>query len=317
MYWETLVILKKNKEVQMSNYHIPVMLKECIEGLNINPKGTYVDVTYGGGGHSRAILNELDEDGTLIVFDQDADAVKNRIDDKRLLFCEANFRYLENFCSYYKVQKIDGLLADLGVSSHHLDARNRGFSFRFGESDLDMRMNTESDLSAVHVLNTYDQPKLAKVLRSYGELDKASPLANAIVDFRGVKKIETTEDLEAAVSKFLNDKTKNKTLAKIYQAVRIEVNAELSTLEQMLEQATTLLHPKGRLVVMSYHSLEDRVVKNLIQTGNVAGDRVTDHFGNLPQVYKALNKKPIVATSEEIVLNTRARSAKLRIAEKL
>lgn len=301
----------------MSNYHIPVMLKECIEGLNINPKGTYVDVTYGGGGHSRAILNELDEDGTLIVFDQDADAVKNRIDDKRLLFCEANFRYLENFCSYYKVQKIDGLLADLGVSSHHLDARNRGFSFRFGESDLDMRMNTESELSAVHVLNTYDQPKLAKVLRSYGELDKASPLANAIVDFRGVKKIETTEDLEAAVSKFLNDKTKNKTLAKIYQAVRIEVNAELSTLEQMLEQATTLLHPKGRLVVMSYHSLEDRVVKNLIQTGNVAGDRVTDHFGNLPQVYKALNKKPIVATSEEIVLNTRARSAKLRIAEKL
>ena len=301
----------------MSNYHVPVMLRECVEGLNINPKGTYVDVTYGGGGHSQAILNELDEDGMLLVFDQDADAVKNRIEDKRLHFCEANFRYLENFCAYHKVGKIDGLLADLGVSSHHLDAKDRGFSFRFGEAELDMRMNTDADFSAVTVLNTYEQPKLAKVLRSYGELDKASPLANAIVDYRTVKKIETTEDLEDAVAKFLNDKTKNKTLAKIYQAVRIEVNAEISTLEQMLEQTTRLLKPGGRLVVMSYHSLEDRLVKNLIQTGNTAGERVADPFGNLPVVYKTLSKKPIMASSEEIERNTRARSAKLRIAERI
>jgi 16S rRNA (cytosine1402-N4)-methyltransferase len=304
-------------EVQMSKYHVPVMLKECIEGLNINPKGTYVDVTYGGGGHSQAILNELDEEGTLLVFDQDADAIVNRIEDKRLHFCEANFRYLENFCSYHEVGKIDGLLADLGVSSHHLNAKDRGFSFRFGEADLDMRMNTDADFSAITVLNNYAQPKLAKVLRSYGELDKASPLANAIVDYRTVKRIETTEDLEAAVSKFLNDKTKNKMLAKIYQAVRIEVNAEIATLEQMLEQATNLLKPGGRIVVMSYHSLEDRLVKNLIQTGNTAGDRVTDPFGNLPVVYKAIVKKPIIASSEEIERNTRARSAKLRIAERI
>jgi 16S rRNA (cytosine1402-N4)-methyltransferase len=315
MYWVEPEVTEV--EVMMSNYHVPVMLKECLEGLNINPKGTYVDVTYGGGGHSRAILDALDEDGTLIVFDQDADALRNNIKDKRLLFCEANFRYLENFCSYHNVGQLDGLLADLGVSSHHLDERSRGFSFRFGESDLDMRMNTESEISAKQVLNTYDQPKLAKVLRSYGELDKASMLANAIVDYRGIKDIVTTEDLEVAVSKFLNDKTKNKTLAKIYQAVRIEVNAEIRTLEQMLEQATKLLKPQGRLVVMSYHSLEDRIVKNLIQTGNVAGDRVKDHFGNLPQVYKALTKKPVGATSDEIGLNTRARSAKLRIAEKI
>ena len=301
----------------MNNYHVPVMLRECIEGLNIDSKGTYVDVTYGGGGHSQAILNELDEDGMLLVFDQDADAVKNRIEDKRLHFCEANFRYLENFCAYHNVDKIDGLLADLGVSSHHLDAKDRGFSFRFGEAELDMRMNTDADFSAVTVLNTYEQPKLAKVLRSYGELDKASPLANAIVNYRTVKKIETTEDLEDAVAKFLNDKTKNKTLAKIYQAVRIEVNAEISTLEHMLEQTTRLLKPGGRLVVMSYHSLEDRLVKNLIQTGNTAGERVTDPFGNLPVVYKTLSKKPIMASSEEIERNTRARSAKLRIAERI
>ena len=301
----------------VNNYHVPVMLRECIEGLNIDSKGTYVDVTYGGGGHSQAILNELDEDGTLLVFDQDADAVKNRIEDKRLHFCEANFRYLENFCAYHNVDKIDGLLADLGVSSHHLDAKDRGFSFRFGEAELDMRMNTDADFSAVTVLNTYEQPKLAKVLRSYGELDKASPLANAIVNYRTVKKIETTEDLEDAVAKFLNDKTKNKTLAKIYQAVRIEVNAEISTLEQMLEQTTRLLKLGGRLVVMSYHSLEDRLVKNLIQTGNTAGERVADPFGNLPVVYKTLSKKPIMASSEEIERNTRARSAKLRIAERI
>jgi 16S rRNA (cytosine1402-N4)-methyltransferase len=300
----------------MSNYHIPVMLQECIDGLNINPSGTYVDVTYGGGGHSRAILGKLNEKGTLLVFDQDQDAVKNRIDDERLHFCEANFRYLENFCSYYKIDSLDGVLADLGVSSHHLDAEERGFSFRFKNSDLDMRMNSEMEVSAKEVLNTYEQPRLAKVFRSYGELDKASPMANAICSFRKTKSLETSDDLELALSKFLNQNTKNKQLAQVYQAVRIEVNQEMQTLEMMLNQATRLLEPGGRLVVMSYHSLEDRLVKNLIQTGNVQGEKHKDQFGNIPVVYKAITKKPIVASADELTVNPRARSAKLRVAEK-
>ncbi len=293
------------------------MLQECIDGLNINPSGTYVDVTYGGGGHSRAILNKLGEKGTLLVFDQDADAVKNRIDDKRLHFCEANFRYLENFCSYYGIDSVDGILADLGVSSHHLDAEERGFSFRFKGSDLDMRMNSEMALSAKEVLNTYEQPKLAKVFRSYGELDKASPMANAICSFRKNRPLETSDDLELALEKFLKPNTRNKQLAQVYQAVRIEVNQEMTTLERMLEQTVRLLKPGGRLVVMSYHSLEDRLVKNLINTGNVQGDKNADQFGNLPTVFKAITKKPVIATSEELAVNPRARSAKLRIAEKL
>ena len=301
----------------MINYHNPVMLKECISGLNINPSGTYVDVTYGGGGHSKVILDNLSEEGVLLVFDQDEDALGNRVEDPRLKFCEGNFKYLKHFCSYYGVDAIDGLLADLGVSSHHLDARERGFSFRFGASDLDMRMNPKAELTAAEILNTYDQPKLAKLFRSYGDLDKASPIANAIVDYRSASPLKTTEDLEEAVKKFLNEKTRNKTLAKIFQAVRIEVNEELGTLEDMLEQATELLADDGRLVVMSYHSMEDRVVKNLIQTGNVQGDRKADVFGRVPVVYKPINKKPILATDEEIAENSRARSAKLRVARRV
>lgn len=293
------------------------MLNECIEGLAIKRDGVYVDVTYGGGGHSRAILNALGENGTLLVFDQDADAVKNRIDDPRLHFCEANFKYLQNFCSYYKIDQVDGILADLGVSSHHLDAEERGFSFRFKGSDLDMRMNSEMELSAKEVLNTYEQPKLAKVFRSYGELDKASPMANAICSYRKVKELQTSDDLEESLEKFLKPKTKNKQLAQVYQAIRIEVNQEMQTLEMMLEQARDLLKPGGRLVVMSYHSLEDRVVKNLIQTGNVQGERQENQFGQLPKIFKAITKKPVVASEEELELNSRARSAKLRIAEKL
>lgn len=301
----------------MSNYHVPVMLKECIDGLNIEPNGSYVDVTYGGGGHSRAILNELGEEGSLLVFDQDADAVKNRIDDKRLFFCEANFRYLENFSSFYGFDHFDGVLADLGVSSHHLDAADRGFSFRFGEKELDMRMNVKMEHSAKHILNSYEQPKLAKVLRMYGELDKASPMANAILNYRKLKSIDTSTDLETALQKFLKPNSKNSVLARVYQAVRIEVNQEMYTLELMLNQATELLAPGGRLVVMSYHSLEDRMVKNLIQAGNVSGERVTDEFGRWDKKYQAITKKPVFATEEERQQNTRARSAKLRIAEKL
>ena len=301
----------------MSNYHIPVMLHECMDGLNIKPNGVYVDVTYGGGGHSREILKRLGEQGMLLVFDQDADAVKNRIDDPRLHFCQANFQYLENFCSYYGVTELDGVLADLGVSSHHLDAEDRGFSFRFKQSDLDMRMNVEMEMTAKDVLNTYEQPRLARVFRSYGELAKASPMANAICSYRKTQKIEKVEDLENALERFLNPKIKNKTLAQVYQAVRIEVNQEMKALELMLAQATRLLKHGGRLVVMSYHSLEDRMVKNLIQAGNVAGERQTDEFGRVPVVYKAVTRKPVVASEEEMKENPRSRSAKLRIAEKI
>lgn len=304
-------------EVLMTNYHAPVMLDECINGLNINPDGTYVDVTYGGGGHSKAILDQLSDKGVLLVFDQDGDALNNKIDDPRLIFCEANFEYLENFCSYYKLNEIDGLLADLGVSSHHLNDKDRGFSFRFEESGLDMRMNSSSEISALDILNTYDQPSLAKVFRSYGELDKASPLANAVVSYRNIQPIKTNGDLIAAVSKFTNERSKNKMLAKIYQALRIEVNREISTLKSLLNQATDLLKPQGRLVVMSYHSLEDRIVKNLIQTGNVEGERESDPFGRVAKRYRPINKKPIEASKEEVDRNSRARSAKLRVAEKI
>ncbi len=301
----------------MTSYHVPVMLKECLGGLDIKKSGVYVDVTFGGGGHSKAILEELGEDGLLLVFDQDPDAIQNQIEDKRLKFCHANFSYLQNFCSYYGVDKIDGLLADLGVSSHHLNAEKRGFSFRFKGSELDMRMNEGGELDAQYVLNNYAQPQLAKVLRSYGELSKASPMANAICTFRKVRPIITSDDLEEALVKFLNPKIRNKQLAQVYQAVRIEVNAEIKTLEEMLVQATNLLKPGGRLVVMSYHSLEDRIVKNLVQTGNVEGERNVDHFGNMPKVYRAITKKPVMANKEELELNSRARSAKLRIAEKV
>ncbi len=306
-----------NKEVRMSDYHIPVMLSDCIDGLSIKPDGIYVDVTYGGGGHSKAILSHLSDQGTLLVFDQDKDALKNKIEDVRLIFCEANFEYLENFCLYHGIDHIDGLIADLGLSSHHIDDKDRGFSFRFEGSKLDMRMNIESDLSAFDILNTYDQPSLAKLFRVYGDLDKASPMANAILNFRAVKSIETNSDLIVAVSKFYNESTKHKTLAKLYQALRIEVNQEVSTLHALLDQATRLLKSKGRLVVMSYHSIEDKIIKNFIQYGNVAGEQHKDVFGNISKTYKAINKKPITANDIEIKKNSRARSAKLRIAEKI
>jgi 16S rRNA (cytosine1402-N4)-methyltransferase len=293
------------------------MLDECINGLNIDPDGTYVDVTYGGGGHSKVILDQLSDKGILLVFDQDGGALNNKIDDPRLIFCEANFEYLANFCSYYKLNEIDGLLADLGVSSHHLNDKDRGFSFRFEESELDMRMNSSSEISALDILNIYDQPSLAKVFRSYGELDKASPLANAVVSYRNIQPIKTNGDLIAAVSKFTNERSKNKMLAKIYQALRIEVNREISTLKSLLNQATDLLKSQGRLVVMSYHSLEDRIVKNLIQTGNVEGELESDPFGRVDKRYRPINKKPIEASKEEVDRNSRARSAKLRVAEKI
>lgn len=293
------------------------MLKECIQGLNIKADGVYVDLTYGGGGHAKAILNKLNDQGVLMVFDQDADAVKNRVDDSRLIFCNANFRYLENFCAYYRIDKVDGVLADLGVSSHQFNEGDRGFSFRFEGADLDMRMNTEAETSAVEILNDYDQQKLTTLFKEYGELNGSQAFARSICEYRKLKPIRKVEDLEAAVAKHLSPKFRNKQLAQVYQAIRIEVNGEIAALKETLTQATDLLVEGGRLVVMSYHSLEDRLVKNIINTGNLDGERVVDAFGKPALSYKALNKKPITAQAEELELNPRSRSAKLRIAERI
>lgn len=301
----------------MSNYHVPVMLSECINGLNIKPGGAYVDVTYGGGGHSKAILNKLDENGVLLAFDQDLDAVKNRVDDPRLKFCEANFKYLENFCAYYRVNQIDGLLADLGVSSHQFDEGDRGFSFRFSDAELDMRMNADAETSAKEVVNTYDQQRLTQILKQYGELNGAQAFARSICEYRKMQSIARVDQLEEAVAKHLSPKFKNKQLAKMYQAIRIEVNGEMDALKDMLGQLKDLIAPGGRIVFMSYHSLEDRLVKNLINTGNVDGERIVDAFGKAEACFKPVNKKPIVASEEEIELNPRARSAKLRMAERI
>lgn len=301
----------------MSEYHVPVMLQECLNGLNIKPSGVYVDVTYGGGGHSKAILNQLDDDGVLLVFDQDADAVKNRVDDRRLIFCNANFKYLQNFCAYYGVERVDGILADLGVSSHQFNVGERGFSFRFEEADLDMRMDQGSSFSAVDVLNEYSERELARIFGQYGEVKRPMALARSICNYRKVKRIERVSDLEAAVESQVSAKAKHKELAQIYQAVRIEVNGEMSALREMLEQCAELLVSGGRLVVMSYHSLEDRMVKNLINTGNVDGERKTDAFGQWDALFKAVNRKPITASEEELASNPRSRSAKLRVAERL
>ncbi|MBR9861771.1 16S rRNA (cytosine(1402)-N(4))-methyltransferase RsmH [bacterium] len=298
----------------MSNYHVPVMLGECMEGLAIKPDGVYVDATYGGGGHAREILKRLNDKGTLLVFDQDSDAVKNRADDPRLKFCNANFRYLQNFCSYYRLDQIDGLLADLGVSSHQFDEEERGFSFRFSGADLDMRMNEGGSLSAVQVLNEYNQQELTSLLKKYGEVKRAGAIAKSIVAYRQANPIEKTDDLEAAVKTYLNPNTRNKQLAQIYQAVRIEVNGEIDALVELLEQSAKLIKPEGRLVVMSYHSLEDRLVKNMIQSGSVDGERRTDAYGNPNLPFKAINRKPITASEAELERNPRSRSAKLRIA---
>ena len=299
----------------MSNYHLPVMLQECMDGLQINPSGTYVDVTYGGGGHARAILDRLGEDGTLLVFDQDADAVKNRIDDPRLHFCEANFRYLENFCSYYGIDSVDGILADLGVSSHQFDVAERGFSTRF-EADLDMRMNQKSQLSAFHVINEYDEEQLKNVFFQYGELRAAGAMAKVIIEHRKETVIKTSEQLKKVLSKFLPPRHENKVLAQIYQAIRIEVNQEIEVLKEFLEQTPEVLKQGGRLSFISYHSLEDRLVKRFIRNGLFEGEPERDMYGNFEVPLKKINGL-IVPSKEEIKRNSRARSAKLRIAEKL
>jgi len=295
-------------------YHSPVLLYECIEGLNIKPTGIYVDVTFGGGGHSQEIMKHLDG-GKLFAFDQDADAYENNLQQDGFKLIDANFRYLRNFLRMEGVKKVDGILADLGVSSHQFDVAERGFSTRF-EGELDMRMNPKSDLSAKEIVNDYSEENLANLLYKYGELKNSRRIAKEIVNARQVKKINTTTELIIVVANIVPEKYRNQFLARIFQAIRIEVNDEIVALEEMLLSGVDMLNPGGRLVVLSYHSLEDRLVKNLMKKGNLEGNAKKDFFGNPIKDLKEINRKVIVATADEVKQNSRARSAKLRIAEK-
>ena len=295
-------------------YHVPVLLTESIDGLNIKPNGIYVDVTFGGGGHSREILRRLGPDGRLFSFDQDADAEQNIVDDDRLTFVRSNFRYLKNWMRYYEVDHIDGLLADLGVSSHHFDDAERGFSFRF-DAPLDMRMNKRAGMTAADVVNNYDEKQLADVFYLYGEFKQSRRIAAAIVAQRGTKKIQTTQDLIAATERLFQREREKKEQTKLFQALRIEVNHEMDALRDMLQGATELIAPGGRLSVITYHSLEDRIVKNVMRAGNAEGRIEQDFYGRVESPFSSVGKL-ITPSNEEIERNPRSRSAKLRIAEK-
>ena len=296
------------------DYHLPVMLNECIEGLNIRPDGTYVDATFGGGGHSRAILSLLGEGGRLIAFDQDADALVNALDDPRFTLLNENFRHVKSFLRLHGVRRVDGVLADLGVSSHQFDVAERGFSTRY-EGALDLRMDRRQELTARDVVNTVDEQELERLLRLYGELPNARQMARAIVAARADRAIETTTDLREAVSRHLPRGMENKYLAMLFQALRIEVNGELEALQALLRQSVELLNPGGRIVVMSYHSLEDRLVKNFFKTGNFEGVLEKDFYGNPIVPLRVVTRKAVTAGEEELQRNNRARSAKLRVAE--
>ena len=294
-------------------YHTPALLNETIEGLNINPDGIYVDVTFGGGGHSREILSRLSKKGKLLGFDQDEDAVKNKLNDPRFIFVKSNFLYLKNFLRYHHIEKVDGILADLGVSSHHFDEAERGFSFRF-DGLLDMRMNTKSPLTAAVLLNTYSEEQLADVFYLYGELRNSRKIAKAIVTERTAKPFSRIFPFIEVLKPFLSRVNEKKDLARVFQALRIEVNKEMEVLKSLLEQSREVLNPEGRLVVLTYHSLEDRLVKNFIRSGNFEGKIEKDFFGNILSPMKAINSKVIIADEAEVERNPRARSAKLRIA---
>ena len=297
-------------------YHIPALLEECLEGLNISPNGTYVDVTFGGGGHSRGIIENLGEEGRLFSFDQDSDAEKNIIDDKRFTFVKSNFRFLKNFMQYHNVDEVDGIIADLGVSFHHFDEADRGFSFRF-DGKLDMRMNRRGGKSASEIINRYPEDKIADILYYYGEMRNARRIASAIVKRRENKSIETTSDFLFVIKDLVNPKQEKKELAQIFQALRIEVNDEMASLKTMLMQSAKILKPGGRMVVLTYHSLEDRIVKDFFKFGNFEGKAEKDFFGRVIAPLKQVNNKVIIPSEEEIERNPRSRSAKLRIAEKL
>lgn len=299
----------------MTSYHNPVMLSESIEGLDLKEGGVYVDVTFGGGGHSREILKRL-KGGRLIAFDQDADALNNKINDERLVLVPQNFKYLKNYLKMYGVAEVDGLLADLGVSSHQFDEGERGFSIRFN-GPLDMRMNQKSKLTAEVVVNDYEEEELVRIFREYGEIKNARKLVFEIGSVRLGSRISTTQQLVSVVELCVSGKQKNKYLAQVFQALRIEVNNEMEVLKDLLEQSKEVLKSGGRLVVITYHSLEDRLVKNFLRKGNFKGEVEKDFYGNPLLDFKLINKKPIVCGDEELVKNNRARSAKLRIAEKL
>ena len=307
-------------------YHVPVLLKESVDGLNIQSGGVYVDVTFGGGGHSSEILSRLDEQAHLYSFDQDADAEQNVmrsevgaerrfVDDPRFTFVRSNFRYLKNWMRYYGVESIDGLLADLGVSSHHFDDESRGFSFRF-DAQLDMRMNKRAGKTAADIVNDYDEEALANLFYLYGEIKQSRRLAAAIVKARSQQRIATTQDLLGILEPIFKREREKKDLAKVFQALRIEVNHEMDALKEMLKSATELLKPGGRLSVLTYHSLEDRIVKNIMKTGNVEGKRIQDFYGRIETPFTLINNKVIVPSENEQQENPRSRSAKLRIAEK-
>lgn len=296
-------------------YHIPVLLKQSVDGLNIRPDGIYVDVTFGGGGHSREILSRLGVNGRLLSFDQDEDAERNIVVDPRFTFVRSNFRYLHNFLRYYDVEQVDGILADLGVSSHHFDDSERGFSFRF-EGKLDMRMNKRAGVTASDVVNTYDEERLADLFYLYGELKNSRKLAAALVNARGMQKIETIGHFLDVIKPLFGRERERKELAKVFQALRIEVNQEMEALKEMLRAAIQALRPGGRLAVITYHSLEDRMVKNVIKAGNVNGKIEQDFYGHVRTPLKAVYNKVIVPNEEELEHNPRSRSAKLRIAEK-
>ena len=301
----------------MSEYHIPVLLDESVSALIDSTSGTYADATFGGGGHSREILSRLSQNGRLIAFDRDSDAIANRPDDSRLTLIRSDFRWIHNHVIHqgYK-DGIDGVLADLGVSSHQFDTAERGFSFRY-EAPLDMRMNQEAEFNAADIVNTYEQADLEKILRLYGEVDNSRRIAQMICKAREISKIETTGDLGKAIESALPKFAEHKFLAKVYQALRIEVNQEMKSLEKFLSGAAKSLRPGGKLVVITYHSLEDRMVKNFIKAGNIEGEVEKDFYGNSSAPLKAVNRKPILPQETEIASNTRARSAKLRLAETL
>ena len=296
-------------------YHNPVLLKESIDGLNINPDGVYVDVTFGGGGHAKEILSRLSEKGKLFAFDQDEDALKNAIDDERFTLIHENFRYIKRFLRFYGIKKVDGILGDFGVSSHQFDVPDRGFSIRF-DGDLDMRMSTKMKTSAYDVVNFYKEEELRKIFSVYGELTNAKAIAATLIEAREETAIKTIEDLKQVLGKFLPQHAEHKVLAKIFQAIRIEVNEELLVIEEFLLQTTDLLDKDGRISLISYHSLEDRLVKRFIRNGMFEGEPEKDFYGNFSVPFKKVGKM-VIPSPEEIKINSRSRSAKLRIAKRL
>ena len=302
--------------IDNNTYHVPVLLKESVDGLSIHPGGVYVDVTFGGGGHSKEILSRIADNGHLYSFDQDADAEQNVIPNEHFTFVCSNFRYLKNWMHYYGVEGIDGLLADLGVSSHHFDDETRGFSFRYEDAPLDMRMNKRAGKTAADIVNDYEESQLADIFYLYGELKNSRRIASALVKARATQKIVTTTDFIKAVEPLFKKEREKKEMAKLFQALRIEVNHEMDALKEMLKAATELLKPGGRLSVITYHSLEDRIVKNVMKAGNPEGKVSQDFFGRIETPFKLINNKVIIPSAEEQERNPRSRSAKLRIAEK-